>query len=190
MKKLLFAALITVSSFVSAQGIDFGVKGGVVFNSSQGLWEGLGTVKDGKGSTGFQVGAVLRARLAGLYIQPELLYTQTTNEYDNYKVKSKSMDIPVGIGKRFLGIAHVQVGPTFSYYFDDKLNVGEFANATQDQFGVSFHVGAGVQISKLLFDLRYQRGFSKLSSEFVKGTSNFQTENRPQHINLSVTYLF
>ncbi len=194
MKKLILIAALAVSSFASAQGIDFGLKGGVVFNSSDGFWNGMDKVTEGKGTTGFQVGALLRARLAGLYIQPELLYTQTKSEYKQgnktYDVKSKSMDIPVGIGKRFLGIAHIQIGPVFSYYFDDKLNVGDFTNAKQDEFGLSYHIGGGIQISKLLFDLRYQRGFSKMTTNFAKDNTNFEVKNRPQFINLSVTYLF
>lgn len=190
MKKLLFTALVAVSSFASAQSIDFGAKAGIVFNADNGFWEGMGEVSEGNGSTGFQVGAMLRARFAGFYVQPELMYSQTSTEYTDGKVKSKSLQIPVGVGKRFLGIAHAQVGPTFSYYFDDKLDVGNFVNASQDQFGVGFHVGGGVQIKNLLFDLRYQKGFGKLSSEFVQGNSRFKTENTPQHINLSVAYIF
>lgn len=190
MKKMLFTALVAASSIVSAQGIDFGAKAGVVFNANDGFWEGMGEVSHGNGSTGFQVGALLRARLAGVYIQPELLYVQTTNEYDKGKVKTKSLDIPVGVGKRFLSIVHAQVGPTFSYYFEDKLDVNNFVNASQDQFGIGFHIGGGIQLKNLLFDLRYQKGFGKLTSEFVQGTSRFKTENTPQQINLSVAYLF
>ena len=194
MKKIFFATLVAISSFASAQGIDFGVKGGVVFNSSEGFLKGVDKATKLEGSTGFQFGALVRARLAGLYIQPELLYTQVKNEVtkdgNNYEVKNKSIEIPVGVGKRFLSIAHLQVGPTFSYYFDEKLNVNNFVNAKQDQFGVGFHIGGGVQISKLLFDLRYQRGFGKLTSEFIQGSSSFKTENTPQHVNLSVAYLF
>jgi len=194
MKNIFLIAFITASSFLSAQGIDFGVKGGAVFNSNDGFWEGMGQVTKGKGTTGFQVGALVRARFAGLYVQPELLYTHVRNDFNEqntaYRVESKSLDIPIGIGKRFLSIAHLQVGPTFSYYFKDKLNVKDFVNANQDQFGVGFHVGGGIQVSKLLFDLRYQRGFGKLTSEFVRGTSDFKTKVTPQHINLSVAYLF
>lgn len=194
MKKLLFVALLAISSLASAQGVDFGVKGGVVFNSNDGFWEGMDNVTKGEGSTGFQAGALIRVRLAGMYVQPELLYTQVRNKYSEknstYKINSKSLDIPVGIGKRFLKIAHAQVGPTFSYYFDEKLNVKNFTTAKQDQFGVGFHLGGGIQVSKLLFDLRYQRGFGKLTSEFVRGTTDFKTKITPQHINLSVAYLF
>lgn len=194
MKKLFLVAALAVSSLASAQGIDFGLKGGIVFNSSEGFWDGMDKVTEGKGSTGFQFGALLRARFVGLYVQPELLYTQTRNDYakgnKTYEVKSKSIDIPVAVGKRFLSIAHIQIGPVFTYRFEDKLNVGNFANADQDEFSLGYHIAGGIQLSKFLFDLRYQRGFSKLTTNFVGDNSKYEVRNRPKFINLSVAYLF
>ncbi|WP_291094887.1 porin family protein [Empedobacter sp. UBA6745] len=195
MKKLLFTALVAVSSFASAQSIDFGAKAGIVFNADNGFWEGMGEVSEGNGSTGFQVGAMLRARFAGFYVQPELMYTQFKNEYDvdgqKLNVTKKRMDIPVNVGKRFLGIGHIQAGPVFSYYFDDKLSVKDFTTAKQDEFNVGMQIGAGVEVSKLLFDLRYEFGLGKVGSDILNGSNGqYRTENRPQMLNLSVAYLF
>lgn len=199
MKKLLFATFVAISSFVSAQNINFGLKGGLVFNSDNGesVFQNIDQIyKDkAKGSTGFQAGALARVSLAGLYIQPELLYTQFKNEYDvdgyTVDVTKKRVDVPVAVGKRFLGIAHVQAGPVFSYYFDDKFSVDDYIKAKQDQFNVGLHIGAGVQVSKLLFDLRYEFGLGKVTSEFVKDNNyKFNTENTPKLLNLSVAYLF
>jgi len=197
MKKLLFAAFVAVSSFVSAQSINVGLKGGLVFNSDKGeVFSNINNIYNnkGKGSTGFQAGALARVSLAGIYIQPELLYTQFKNEYEieggSFDVTKKRIDVPVAVGKRFLGIAHVQAGPVFSYYFDDKFSVDDFIKAKQDEFNVGLHVGAGVQVSKLLFDLRYEFGLGKVSSEFVNDNYRYNTESRPKLLNLSVAYLF
>ncbi|MDH0673225.1 PorT family protein [Empedobacter sp. GD03861] len=200
MKKLILAAFIGLTAnFATAQNINFGIKGGAVFNTDKGkvVWEDAGNIfkKDGKASAGFQAGALARVSLAGIYIQPELLYTQFKNEYniegESFDVTKKRMDIPVNVGKRFLGIAHIQAGPVFSYYFDDKLSVKEFTKAKQDEFNVGMQIGGGVQVSKLLFDLRYEFGLGKIGSEIVNSDGRqFQTENRPQMLNLSVAYLF
>nr|WP_314547054.1 porin family protein [uncultured Empedobacter sp.] len=199
MKKLILTAIVGLAAnFATAQNIDFGIKGGAVFNTDKGkVWEDDGNIfkKDGKASAGFQAGALARVSLAGIYIQPELLYTQFKNEYniegESFDVTKKRMDIPVNVGKRFLGIAHIQAGPVFSYYFDDKLSVKEFTKAKQDEFNVGMQIGAGVQVSKLLFDLRYEFGLGKIGSEIVNSDGRqFQTENRPQMLNLSVAYLF
>ncbi len=204
MKKLILTAIIGLAAnFATAQNINFGVKGGAVFNTDKGeVWRDTGNIfkKDGKASAGFQAGALARISLAGIYIQPELLYTQFKNEYNaedqngndrDFKVTKKRLDVPVNVGKRFLGIAHVQAGPVFSYYFDDKLSVKEFTTAKQDEFNVGMQIGAGVEVSKLLFDLRYEFGLGKVGSEILNGNNReFKTENRPQMLNLTVAYLF
>ena len=200
MKKLILTAIVGLAAnFATAQNINFGIKGGAVFNTDKGkvVWEDAGNIfkKDGKASAGFQAGALARVSLAGIYIQPELLYTQFKNEYDvdgqNLDVTKKRLDIPVNVGKRFLGIGHVQAGPVFSYYFDDKLSVKDFTTAKQDEFNVGMQIGAGVEVSKLLFDLRYEFGLGKVGSDILNGSKGqYRTENRPQMLNLSVAYLF
>ena len=199
MKKLILTAIVGLASnFATAQNIDFGIKGGAVFNTDKGkVWQDAGNIfkRDGKASAGFQAGALARVSLAGIYIQPELLYTQFKNEYDvdgqNLDVTKKRLDIPVNVGKRFLGIGHVQAGPVFSYYFDDKLSVKDFTTAKQDEFNVGMQIGAGVEVSKLLFDLRYEFGLGKVGSDILNGSKGqYRTENRPQMLNLSVAYLF
>ena len=200
MKKLILTAIVGLAAnFATAQNINFGIKGGAVFNTDKGkvVWEDAGNIfkKDGKASAGFQAGALARVSLAGIYIQPELLYTQFKNEYDvdgqNLDVTKKRMDIPVNVGKRFLGIGHIQAGPVFSYYFDDKLSVKDFTTAKQDEFNVGMQIGAGVEVSKLLFDLRYEFGLGKVGSDILNGSNGqYRTENRPQMLNLSVAYLF
>lgn len=199
MKKIILTAIVGLATnFAMAQNINFGLKGGAVFNTDKGeVWSDAGNIfkKDGKASAGFQAGALARISLAGIYIQPELLYTQFKNEYNvegrNLDVTKKRMDIPVNVGKRFLGIGHIQAGPVFSYYFDDKLNVNDFTTAKQDDFNVGMQIGAGVEVSKLLFDLRYEFGLGKVGSEILNGNNGrYQTENRPQMLNLTVAYLF
>ncbi|MDM1040510.1 MULTISPECIES: porin family protein [Empedobacter] len=199
MKKLILTAIVGLAAnFATAQNIDFGIKGGAVFNTDKGkVWQDDGNIfkRDGKASAGFQAGALARVSLAGIYIQPELLYTQFKNEYDvdgqNLDVTKKRLDIPVNVGKRFLGIGHVQAGPVFSYYFDDKLSVKDFTTAKQDEFNVGMQIGAGVEVSKLLFDLRYEFGLGKVGSDILNGSKGqYRTENRPQMLNLSVAYLF
>lgn len=199
MKKLILTAIVGLAAnFATAQNIDFGIKGGAVFNTDKGkVWQDAGNIfkRDGKASAGFQAGALARVSLAGIYIQPELLYTQFKNEYDvdgqNLDVTKKRLDIPVNVGKRFLGIGHIQAGPVFSYYFDDKLSVKDFITAKQDDFNVGMQIGAGVEVSKLLFDLRYEFGLGKVGSDILNGSKGqYRTENRPQMLNLSVAYLF
>ncbi|WP_068596253.1 outer membrane beta-barrel protein [Vaginella massiliensis] len=199
MKKIFLTALMAIGvNFASAQNLEFGVKAGAVFNADSGetVWNNAGNIfkSKGEGRTGFQAGVLMRANLAGIYVQPELLYTQFENEYEtqgiNYTVGKKRIDIPVAVGKKFLGLSHVQAGPTFSYYFEDDISFNQLTNAKQDQFNVGMHIGVGAEVSKFLFDLRYEFGFGKVSSEWIHDNSNYKTEYAPKLLNLSVAYLF
>lgn len=199
MKKIFLTVLMAIGvNFASAQNLEFGVKAGAVFNADNGetVWNNAGNIfkSKGEGRTGFQAGVLMRANLAGIYVQPELLYTQFENEYEtqgiNYTVGKKRIDIPVAVGKKFLGLAHVQAGPTFSYYFEDDISFNQLTNAKQDQFNVGMHIGVGAEVSKFLFDLRYEFGFGKVSSEWIHENSNYKTEYAPKLLNLSVAYLF
>src|SRR5574344_285578 len=97
MKKLILTAIVGLAAnFATAQNIDFGIKGGAVFNTDKGkVWQDAGNIfkRDGKASAGFQAGALARVSLAGIYIQPELLYTQFKNEYNVLDKNDKPQDI-------------------------------------------------------------------------------------------------
>ena len=197
MKKLLFTALVAASSIVSAQGIDFGAKAGLIFNTDKG--EVLSDVVNiyntkGKGSTGFQLGVLSRVSLGGLYVQPELLYSQFKNEYsvenETFDVTKKRIDVPVNVGKTILGVGHIQAGPVFSYYMSDNISLNEVSKLKQDDFNVGLQLGAGAKVSSFLVDLRYEFGLGKMTSNFVSENTTFSTESRPRFLNLSVAYLF
>lgn len=197
MKKLLFTALVALSSLASAQNVDFGVKGGLIFNTDKGevISDLTNIYKNrGEGSTGFQLGVLSRISLGGLYVQPEVLYSQFKNEYNvenqSFKVTKKRVDVPVNVGKTFLSVAHIQAGPVFSYYMDDNISWKEVSKIKQDDFNVGLQVGGGAKISNILLDVRYEFGLGKMTSDFIKEETSFSTETRPRFLNVSVAYLF
>src|SRR5690606_33942654 len=200
MKKLFLIATLLLNCVAFAQNSQFGIKAGLVYNADngEGVFENAGTIYEekGEGSVGFQAGAVVRIKTGGLYIQPELLYTSFKNEYkkptgESFEIGKRRIDVPVNIGKTFLGkFIQVQIGPVFSYYFDDDISLGDIENAEQDEFNVGLQIGTGLNIKNFNVDLCYEFGFGKNSSEFVQGTWGFETENRSQLLNLSVGYFF
>jgi len=196
MKNKLLVTFFIISSFTFAQKIDFGIKGGLIFNNDNGKISTVEKVfKDhGKGSAGFQAGILSRISLTGMYIQPELLYSQFSNKYytetTDFKITKKRIDIPVNFGKKILNIAHIQAGPVFSYYLEDGISLKNATDIKQDDFNVGLQIGAGARISKLLFDLRYEYGFGKTASKFISRETSFSTESTPRLLNISVAYLF
>ena len=198
MKKLFLIASILLSCGAFAQNSQFGIKAGMVYNADKGAVKSATSAYEekGEGSIGFQAGAMVRIKAGGLYIQPELLYTSFKNEYDaptgeSFEIGKRRIDVPVNIGKTFLGeFLQVQVGPVFSYYFEDDISLSDIENSERDEFNVGLQIGTGVNIKNFNVDLRYEFGFGKNSSKFVQDTWGFETENRSQLLNLSVGYFF
>ncbi len=201
MKKLFLVgfSLFAMNSF--AQNVDFGLKAGLVFNADKGLFKTIGETYEekGKGSVGFQGGAMVRIKAGGLYVQPELLYTAFKNEFEeggeSIDVKKSRLDIPVNVGTTFaMGLVQIQTGPVFSLNFEDTIDSDgiNFPDPEdRDKIGLGWQVGTGVNIKNLNIDLRYEFGLGKNVTKYVISEfGEFQTENRSNMLNLSVGYFF
>lgn len=198
MKKLFLIGFAILSMGAMAQSVDFGLKAGMAYNTDKGV---LKTIEEayetkGKGAVGFQAGAMIRAKFAGFYLQPEVLYTHFKNEYkkeagESIDVKKDRIDIPINVGKTFaLGLVQVQTGPVFSFNISDKANHGFGSADKKDDMSLGWQVGTGLNFKKLNLDLRYEFGLGKTSSEFIQGAAgtDFKTENRTNMLNFTVGY--
>ncbi len=201
MKKLMLLGIVLMGFNSFAQNVDFGLKAGLVFNADKGAFKAFdGAINEkGKGSVGFQGGAMVRIKAGGLYVQPELLYTAFKNEFEeggeSIDVKKSRLDIPVNVGKTFaMGLVQVQTGPVFSLNFEDtvKSNGIDFPDSDErDQIGLGWQIGTGVNIKNLNIDLRYEFGLGKTVTKYnIAGAGEYQTENRTNMLNLSVGYFF
>lgn len=201
MKKLFLVGFSFLAMNAMAQNVDFGLKAGLVFNADKGVFTALdGVVEEkGKGSVGYQAGAMVRIKAGGIYVQPELLYTAFKNEFEEqgqkFDVKKSRLDIPVNIGKTFaMGLVQVQTGPVFSLNFEDTIDSDgiNFPDADErDEISLGWQIGTGVNIKNINIDLRYEFGLGKNVSKYVVSEfGNFETENRSNMLNLSVGYFF
>lgn len=197
MKKLFLIGFAILSMGAMAQSVDFGLKAGMAYNTDRdkGVLKTIGETYEtkGKGAVGFQAGAMIRAKFAGFYLQPEVLYTHFKNEYkeESIDVKKDRIDIPINVGKTFaLGLVQVQTGPVFSFNISDKANDGFGSADKKDDMSLGWQVGTGLNFKKLNLDLRYEFGLGKTSSEFIQGAAgtNFKTENRTNMLNFTVGY--
>ena len=127
MKKIIFGCflLFLVTQQSQAQ-LQFGVKAGINYNSDSFESVSDDVLNGAKTKTCIHTGVWLRAKLPviGFYIRPELMYTELNNSvnYDsdfavprNTNFKFRKIDVPVLIGKKFLGIGNVFAGPSFQY---------------------------------------------------------------------------
>ena len=197
MKKFifLFSLALAISQTTNAQ-IHFGIKGGVNYNSNSIKELTTNNFEGAKSKTGYHAGIWLRAKIPaiGLYIRPELVYTNLENEV-LYKSASKTtsysfqkIDIPVLIGKKVFGIGNVYVGPSFQYILDSGFNISDISDVKTNDFSVGVQFGGGIELGKLGIDLRWERAFSGIESSLVSTLGNFNFDTRVNQIIVSLSY--
>lgn len=122
------ALLLCTASSVTAQGLHFGVKGGVLGNKAS--VKGIRDQFREENLTGFQVGPMLQYQTGfyGFAIDFSLLYVQrgvkltNSGNHRSAEIKTQSVDIPIEL-KWEMGLSpmfdlFLGVGPSFSFLVD------------------------------------------------------------------------
>ena len=195
MKKLVLVLLVFLGSLSAyAQKIGFGLKGGL--SSTQVNFEG-GQLVPSDAQMGYHLGVFARFGGIGFFVQPEVLFTQTSGQFleisslssippINYEAKFNRLDVPVMAGFRLLKIIRVMAGPIASFNIDSSLQEAgktvqniDFKNAT-----LGYQAGVGVDLGPLSFEGKYEGGLSK----FTENVGTYTTDNRINQLVLSVGY--
>ena len=203
MKKIIFGCflLFLVTQQSQAQ-LQFGVKAGINYNSDSFESVSDDVLNGAKTKTGIHTGVWLRAILPviGFYIRPELMYTELNNSvnYDsdfavprNTNFKFRKIDVPVLIGKKFLGIGNVFAGPSFQYILSSDFELNDLKEVSTENFSLGIQLGGGVELGRLGFDIRWERGLSKTETVFVDNTindTNFNFDKRVSQIIFGISY--
>ncbi|MFZ4863075.1 porin family protein [Sphingobacterium sp. Mn56C] len=184
MKKFLPAFLLVIGGITTTQAqilpsFELGVKGAL--NYAKLRESGKYFSSDSK--AGYQAGLYSRIGILGFHVQPEVYVTgkNTSVTIDNAQedLKFTSIDVPVLLGKRFgfgpVG-ARLQTGPVFSFIVNDKYNTKvenllHFSEYKKSSTAWAF--GAGLDVSSLRVDLRYELGLNDLA----KGNGTSQKIN-------------
>lgn len=202
MKKLMFMLLLlTATSAVVAQSAKFGIKGGLNFGSTGEITNLSGENFEGDNQLGYHVGILTQFKLAGIFVQPEVIYTSLTTDYAgaesvNADYELSKLDIPVLLGFDVIGPLNVKLGPSFQYILNNELVVNDLS--TQDpenNFTVGYQLGVGLQLGKLGLDLRYESAFTENDTSVTQDITNtaieqFTIDSRPTQWILSVSYVF
>ena len=203
MKKIIFAFfLLTLVTKNSQAQLQFGLKGGVNYNSDSFESVSNDVLNGAKTKTGIHTGLWVRAKLPiiGFYIRPEVVYTELNNSvnYDNQfstpittDFKFRKIDVPVLIGKKFLGIGNVFAGPSFQYILSSDFELNDLREVSTESFSLGIQLGAGIELGRLGIDLRWERGLSKTETVFVDNTifdSNFNFDKRVSQIIFGISY--
>ncbi len=132
----------------------------------------------GNAKTGFHGGVFARVSLPVFYVQPELLFTAAGGEIKSQndiitKINYNRLDVPVMLGLKFLKVARVQFGPVANVLLaanSTTAGVKEAVKGNYKSINIGYQAGIGVDIFKLVVDLKYEGGFGPFGEKF--GSNN------------------
>ena len=200
MKRIITLVVLAVAMTVSAQaqGIKFGLKGGLdIVNLSFDK-----NVFDTSNKLGWFIGPSLKVSLPvpGLGVDIAALYDQKKSEVNNETITQKSIIVPVNARFSFgVGSAasiYLAAGPQFGFNVGDD----EFkwtANGVENTFQLkksafSLNFGAGVTLMKHLeIGFAYNLGLGKTADVTVKQASqDIKDDTAPKSWQISAAYYF
>lgn len=194
MKKLLFTfALLMITLAGYSQNFSIGPKFGL---SSTKIDLEDGDFSTGDGEIGYHVGIFTRFGAAGFYLQPELLYTQTSGTFSyssptagsssEFKAQFNRLDIPVMLGFRMFKLLRIQAGPIGSINIKSELK--DAADVVQDvdykQATIGYQAGLGFDIGNFILDAKYESSLGNVT----ENVGGFQTDQRVSQWILSVGF--
>ena len=161
--------------------------------------------RGGESVTGYHVGVLARYKLGVFFIQPEALFTSSGGKINitppqdvsvvpspyNLEISYNKIDVPLLVGMRLVKLLRVQAGPTGSYLLSaDQTNSASGAVsdiiANYKQFSIGYQAGVGLDLGKLMLDLRYEDNAGK----FRHKIGSFSTDQRNRQYLLSIGMLF
>ena len=195
MKKLALIVLLTLSSLsLFAQKNGVGIKAGL--SSTQVNFEGEQLVPS-DAQMGYHLGVFARFGGVGFFVQPEVLFTQTSgrfklelpatpNSNKSYEANFNRLDVPVMAGFRILKVIRIMAGPIASFNIDSSLKDAgttvqniDFKKAT-----LGYQTGVGVDLGNLSIEGKYEGGLSK----FTENVGSYTADNRLNQWVLSVGF--
>jgi hypothetical protein len=206
MRKTIFALVLLIAVIAGKESfgqlnIKIGPKVG--YTASQ-LRTNLDSISS-QFKSGFQLGIFVRFGKK-IYLQPELYYTTKggvfTSNSQNWKenIKIGSLDVPVLVGVSFINseLLNVRIlaGPVVSFSVNKTIKeensiTGPITSADIKSANWYIQAGAGVDLWKFTFDVRYQIGLNKIISDvaYNGSTINFNTSNNVWVVSLGFKFL-
>ena len=205
-------ALVAAAFQFSNAQISYGIKGGMNFDANDEiakeieLPDGFGISSDG-GNGGYHAGAWLRVKipLLGLYVRPEVIYTDLKSEYtlttpiedSSIEYSLTKIDVPVLLGMKFLGVGNVFLGPNVQYLLSSELKSDIVTDDSIDEnISIGLVVGAGLEFWKLGVDARFETGFVSpesttiTSPEDIANIADSLTSQKPNQFIVGLSYKF
>jgi hypothetical protein len=165
MKKVIITVTVLLFATTGFAQFSFGAKGAVNFSKFSTNLDELKTNRN----PGFDLGFFARVGISKLYVQPELVYSFTSTDFDTVvddmkNIKSSSIDVPVLVGYKLLDFKAFNLraflGPRFSFVVHDNFK-DSFKSAA---FNFAGQAGLGFDLFMFTVDFRYDYTFTKTAS--------------------------
>lgn len=197
MKKLILIACFALglNQITSAQ-TDFGIKGGINYNSNSIQQSGSDFSEGGDNKAGYHAGIWFRIKVPvlGLYVRPEVIYTNLENEIKitptspSTDFTIQKIDVPVLLGKKIFGVGNLFVGPSFQYIIESGINADDVSDIDTDDLTVGIQFGGGIELGHFGIDVRWERGLSDFKSAIASLDQSVDTRINQIIIGLSIKF--
>ncbi len=157
--------MLSIGAAVAQAAVSLGVKGGLNFANVNA--DSPGTAFASR--TGYHLGAFLSAKFAKLAIQPEIVYSQqgmnfTINGGSSVDQNFSYVNIPIILKLYLVGGLNLQAGPQFGF-LTSAARGGVDVKSLYKSSDFSVALGAGLDISNITIDARYNMGISEINDE-------------------------
>ncbi|WP_375585444.1 porin family protein [Cyclobacterium xiamenense] len=187
---LVLLLLVLVVGEVWAQEFSIGPKIGI----SQGNLSVTGaSFSKGNEKLGYHAGAF--ARLGGnrIFIQPEILYTNTGGEFEDlqsggqisYTASFERIDVPLMAGFKFANFFRIQAGPSLTFILDNELTAQNPAlsiDSDPNTTTLGYQAGIGLDIANMILDFKYEGALAN----HVDSIAGLPTDQRQNQLILSL----
>lgn len=197
-KAILTGFAIFFFSFSYGQLISVGPRVGIS-SSKISLKENIDNVKEGDAIFGFHAGLFARITMLNLYVQPEVLFTSNGGKIEFQDGASKQiaeyefnkLDVPIMVGLKLSKLLRIQVGPVASLLLKADAKEGGVTQDVKDNYKnatIGYQAGIGVDIGRVILDLKYEGNLSKLGSDVNIGnfTANTDVRNNQWLLSLGI----
>ncbi len=207
MKKLAFAVIALFLFTITAEAqIRYGLRAGlssVNLNKESVEADGIKiAIQDA--DYGFHFGVFARASLTDrIYLQPELLLNSSTVNFAVTDFQSglmdkvlsekyRNLDIPLMLGFK-LGPLRLEGGPVGHVYVASKSEISDEVSGYEKRFNdftMGYQAGVGLDIWKILVDLRYEGNFTKFGEHMRIGGNDVKFSDAPTRWVLTAGFSF
>lgn len=199
MKKLALILILVVAIAGSAfSQFKLGVRGGLNFNNVKMIEQPSSYQLNYETGMGFHFGLTSQLSIAGLFIQPELLFSTLTNDVtlddlssngldEIGKQRFNKIDVPILFGFKMSKLK-LGAGPVFSTVVSSKSDVLD--SEVQKGATVGYQLGAGFDFDKFNIELRYEGNLSKYGTGVKIGGNTYDFDQRINQVILTTAFYF